>query len=87
MRKLITYAVVASFFTVVPLWAHEGHDDAMGDMKGMKNMPGMDMDHMDVPAKGAAKEITSQLKGEFIELGCYVNHNSTGSEHTDCAEK
>ena len=35
MRKLISYAVIASFFVVVPLWAHEGHEDAKGDMKGM----------------------------------------------------
>lgn len=47
----------------------------------------MDMDQMDPPAKGAAKEVASQLKGEFVELGCYVNHDSTGSEHSDCAEK
>lgn len=87
MRKLISYAVIASFFAVVPLRAHEGHDDAKGDMKGMKDMPGMDMNSKDMDAKPAQKEGTTLLTGEFIELGCYVNHDSTGTEHTDCAEK
>lgn len=89
MKKLFSYALLASFFAVAPLMAHEGHDD-MGDMKDMKGMKGMDMkdmDHKDGGAKAEAKEKTVTLNGEFVELGCYTNHDSTGTEHTDCAEK
>ena len=87
MRKLISYAVIASFFAIAPLHAHEGHDDAKGNMKGMKDMPGMDMGSKEMDSKEGPKEKMTLLSGEFVELGCYVNHDSMGGEHTDCAEK
>ena len=34
-------------------------------------------------AAGETKKIT----GEVVDLACYVDHNSTGEKHADCAKK
>jgi hypothetical protein len=36
-------------------------------------------------AKGGAKEIT--VKGEVLDMACYIDHGATGEEHADCAKK
>ena len=36
-------------------------------------------------AKGAAK--TTTVKGEIVDLGCYLGHGATGAEHKSCATK
>jgi hypothetical protein len=39
----------------------------------------------DADASKDAKEIT--VKGEVLDMACYVDHNATGVKHTDCAKK
>jgi hypothetical protein len=34
---------------------------------------------------GEAKEVT--LKGEVIDMACYVDHGATGEKHANCARK
>lgn len=35
--------------------------------------------------KGDAKDVT--VKGEVLDMACYVDHNATGDKHADCAKK
>ena len=35
------------------------------------------------PAKAAAKTMT--LKGEVVDLGCYLGHGARGADHKSCA--
>jgi hypothetical protein len=37
------------------------------------------------PAKAAAKTMT--LKGEVVDLGCYLGHGARGADHKSCATK
>jgi type 1 fimbria pilin len=32
-----------------------------------------------------AKDVT--VKGEIVDMACYVDHGATGDKHTDCAKK
>lgn len=41
--------------------------------------------HEDGDAKGAGKEVT--VKGEVLDMACYIDHNATGAKHADCAKK
>jgi len=34
--------------------------------------------------KGDGKEVT--VKGEVLDMACYIDHNATGAKHTDCAK-
>jgi len=36
-------------------------------------------------AKAAPKPVT--LKGELVDMGCYVSHEARGEKHKDCATK
>ena len=36
-------------------------------------------------AKGEPKSMT--LKGELVDMGCYVSHEARGEKHKDCATK
>jgi hypothetical protein len=36
-------------------------------------------------ATGAGKEIT--VKGEVVDMACYIDHGATGDKHADCAKK
>ncbi len=46
---------------------------ALADTKEMKGM------------KAAPKPVT--LKGELVDMGCYVSHGAMGEKHKDCATK
>jgi hypothetical protein len=37
------------------------------------------------PAKAAAKKMA--LKGEIVDLGCYLGHGARGADHKACATK
>jgi hypothetical protein len=37
------------------------------------------------PAKAAAKTVS--LKGEVVDLGCYLGHGARGADHKSCATK
>jgi hypothetical protein len=39
----------------------------------------------DMKASANAKEIT--VKGEVLDMVCYIDHNATGAKHADCAKK
>jgi hypothetical protein len=30
---------------------------------------------------------TNKISGEVIDMACYIDHNSTGEKHADCAKK
>jgi hypothetical protein len=49
---------------------------AIADSKDMKEMKGM---------KEAPKPVT--IKGELVDMGCYVSHGARGEKHKDCATK
>lgn len=55
--------------------AHEHGDTDMKDMKGMH------MDHDD-DAKGG---VTVTLKGEVLDMDCYMNEGAHGKDHASCA--
>ncbi|MFH1568879.1 MAG: hypothetical protein ABIL09_12850 [Gemmatimonadota bacterium] len=66
---LISAALLAA---AVALQAQQGHE------------------HQAMPAEGAAKahaEMTapSTMKGEIIDVGCYVHHQARGEQHSSCA--
>src|SRR5438128_1683600 len=56
--------------TVVPVLAHEGHDE---------KMEGMEM-------KGAPSSESVTVKGEVVDMACYLDHNATGDKHASCAK-
>jgi hypothetical protein len=35
--------------------------------------------------KEEGKEVT--VKGEVLDMACYIDHNATGAKHADCAKK
>ncbi len=43
----------------------------------------------DHKAGDAASEETKEVtvKGEVVDMACYVDHNATGAKHADCAKK
>lgn len=96
MRKgLITMLALAGLLAAGAAWAHEGHDDGdKDDMKGMdmKGMSKHDMKDMDKKAdaddkdddkEAPAKTVT--LKGEVLDMDCYMNEGASGKEHQSCA--
>lgn len=72
MKKSIIAGLMALSFTL-PIAAHEGHD-----MKGM----GMH----DEKAEAAEKASAATVKGEIIDMACYIDHGATGAKHMDCAK-
>ena len=46
--------------------------------EGHEDMEGMKM--------GGAKSEMVTVKGEVIDMACYIDHNATGSKHADCAK-
>jgi len=42
-------------------------------------------DTKEMKAKAAPKAVT--LKGELVDMGCYVSHGAMGEKHKDCATK
>ena len=75
---LIGWLTLSGMAVAVNSWAHEGG----------KDMPGMDMNKMDHGQKESsqnAKWTTVKLKGEIIDLGCYVSHDGHGKKHKTCA--
>jgi len=76
MRKSIMTGLCALSFAL-PLAAHEGHD--MTKMHDEK-MEGMEM-------KGAAMPASSvSVKGEIVDMACYLDHGATGAKHASCAK-
>lgn len=57
--------------------AHEQGDKT--DMKDMKGMKGMHMDE----ESDAGKPVT--LKGEVLDMDCYMNEGAHGKDHASCA--
>lgn len=41
--------------------------------------------HKGGDAKDEGKEVT--VKGEVLDMACYIDHNATGAKHADCAKK
>jgi hypothetical protein len=37
--------------------------------------------------EGAAKKETVTIKGEVLDMACYIDHGATGADHADCAKK
>lgn len=49
----------------------------------MSNMPGMSHDSK-TDSKSESKSVT--IKGEVVDIGCYVPEGSTGEDHAACAK-
>jgi hypothetical protein len=76
MRNHVITGFCALLFAL-PLAAHEGHD--MTKMHD-KKMEGMEM-------KGAAMPSSSvSVKGEIVDMVCYLDHGATGAKHAQCAK-
>ncbi len=43
-------------------------------------------DHAKKGSMGDDKEMTT-VKGEVVDMACYIDHNATGEKHADCAKK
>ncbi|MGI8481448.1 MAG: hypothetical protein ACR2MF_05210 [Chthoniobacterales bacterium] len=43
-------------------------------------------EHGKKEAVGGDKEMTT-VKGEVVDMACYIDHNATGEKHADCAKK
>lgn len=75
---LVGLLVLSGMVVTVNLWAH-GSD---------KGMSASEMEKMDHGQAGSAKNATwvsVKLKGEIIDLGCYVSHDGYGKKHKTCA--
>jgi len=42
--------------------------------------------HQDKEAVGETKQEVT-VKGEVLDMACYLDHNATGEKHADCAKK
>lgn len=69
-KKLIAGMLMLA--TVVPALAHEGE---MHDEK----MEGMEM-------KGAHASESITVKGEILDMACYLDHGAMGAKHAECAK-
>lgn len=56
---------------------------AMTQAQQMKSMKGMSGMHMDMATTGK----TTTLKGEVVDLGCYLTKGLHGKSHAECATK
>lgn len=72
-QNIILAIAAAAFFATVPVIAHEGEEHKDATTEQGKG----------VGAKG--KDIT--VKGEVLDLVCYIDHDATGAKHADCAKK
>ena len=70
MKKSVIAGLIALSFTL-PVAAHEGHD--MGGMHDEK-------------AEAAEMASATTVKGEIIDMACYIDHGATGAKHMDCAK-
>ncbi len=43
-------------------------------------------EHQGKEAVGEQKQEVT-VKGEVLDMACYIDHNATGEKHTDCAKK
>ena len=43
-------------------------------------------DHSKKGGMGDDKEMTT-VKGEVVDMACYIDHGATGEKHADCAKK
>lgn len=67
-------ALSAMLLTVAMLFAVNALSQEKMDMKGVK----MDM-------KAEKKPVT--IKGELVDMGCYIERGAMGAKHKECAEK
>jgi hypothetical protein len=56
----------------LPVLAHEGHEHGAMDKKEMKSDSSM-------------QNVT--VKGEVLDMACYIDHGAMGAKHADCAKK
>ena len=69
--RFVIAALAAAALSALPVFAHNGEDHKM-DPK----MPGMEME--------ANENFT--VKGEIIDMACYIDHGAVGAKHMDCAK-
>ncbi|HRC26260.1 MAG TPA: hypothetical protein PKX87_02380 [Alphaproteobacteria bacterium] len=75
MRNYVITGLCTLSF-VLPLAAHEH------DMKGMhdEKMEGMEMNGAAMPSSSVS------VKGEIVDMACYLDHGATGAKHAPCAK-
>lgn len=57
---------------------------AAEEMKGMKDMKGMDMGHS--MKSESSPQGVQILEGEVLDMVCFMAHNGQGKKHKDCAQ-
>jgi hypothetical protein len=70
---MVALAAVLAFSLPAMAQDHAGHDHAKTE--GGKKA----VEHQD--------ETTATVKGEIVDLGCYLGHGATGADHKGCALK
>lgn len=73
MKKHFLAGLIA-LFMAVPAFANEGHEHGH-ESKG----------HGAAMESGATSG-TITVKGEVLDMACYIDHNATGDKHADCAK-
>lgn len=76
MKKLITILSVAFSvaFVGISAIAHDGHDHMAPGVVAAALAPANE-----------SKDIT--VKGEIIDMACYIDHAAVGEKHAECARK
>lgn len=75
---LVGSLVFSGMVVAVNSWAH-------GSEKGMSESEMANMDHGQKVSAKNASWTTVKLRGEIIDLGCYVSHDGYGKKHKTCA--
>ncbi len=75
---LTALLVVSGVAVTANLWAHENDKDSSSMAMGA-------MDHGKSGSSKNASWTSVKLKGEIIDLGCYISHDGYGKKHKICA--
>ncbi len=75
MRKSIIVGMLSVLVLGGLAWSHEGHHDEAKAGQGAK----VDAEH-----GTGGKEVT--VKGELVDMACYMAHEGKGAKHAKCAK-
>jgi len=70
MKKILTSIAALTFLSAISVFAHE-HADSDDKMKA---------------APAAASNAATTLKGEIVDMACYMDHSAQGEKHAGCAK-
>lgn len=75
MRKSVIVGMLSVLILGGLAWSHEGHKD-----EAAKGQPAK----VDAEHGSGGKEIT--VKGELIDMSCFMAHEGKGKKHAECAK-